>query len=266
MLDSCDQSDRVEARYPAQRRVAPFLALARSKPASNYMCPPAPAVPPTGPCEARDGFFDCFEAFWLGSVLSITCHRGKIKRAPSDAHLRAARRSTTPKQPVDALQRPQTARSPAARLLDRRARLKRGACTRANYPGSARRRAGPRDFAPGGHIAPATQLQAAAAPPPAQPWRERPPASRAARSARPSTEGRCRATCPRSRAPPVEYYSRRRSRPTASRATLLWLRPTRPSRNLVFVGSRRCQCPSMRWASIRDGGGRACGGGTPMLC
>ena len=147
-----DQSDRVEARYPAQRRAAPlfFWVGQESKPVSN---PPAAfLLAPRGPCEACDGFFDCFGAFWLGSVLSITCHRGKIKRAPSDAHLRAARRSTTPKQPVDALQRPQTARSPAARLLDRRARLKRGACTRANYPGSACRRAAP----------PAIRLQATA--------------------------------------------------------------------------------------------------------
>ena len=147
-----DQSDRVEARYPAQRRAAPLFFLGWPGVKTRIEPPAAFPLAPSGPCEACDGFFDCFGAFWLGSVLSITCHRGKIKRAPSDAHLRAARRSTTPKQPVDALQRPQTARSPAARLLDRRARLKRGACTRANYPGSARRRAAP----------PAIRLQATA--------------------------------------------------------------------------------------------------------
>ena len=147
-----DQSDRVEARYPAQRRAAPLSRFGQSCCETRVEREFGFGHAPSGPCEACDGFFACFEAFWLGSVLSITCHRGKIKRAPSDAHLRAARRSTTPKQPVDALQRPQTARSPAARLLDRRARLKRGACTRANYPGSARRRAGP----------PASRLQATA--------------------------------------------------------------------------------------------------------
>ena len=62
-----DQSDRVEARYPAQRRTAPLFFLGWPGVKTRIEPPAAFLLAPSGPCEACDGFSACFEAFrWLG--------------------------------------------------------------------------------------------------------------------------------------------------------------------------------------------------------
>ena len=234
-------------RYPAhgaRRRVSWLWPVLTKK--NPYRTPRGLSLAPSGPCEACDGFFDCSGAF-AGRTRASQTEASQRLNAPSDddalargstfnptkSSLSTPSKTSDCKEPSCALAGPESAfkaGSVHSRQLSRQRLSPRRAASKPPPGGSRRRR-----------IAAAPRRRRACSK-----WRERPPASRAARSARPSTEGRCRATCPRSRAPPVEYCSRRRSRPTASRATLLWLRRTRPSPNLLFVGSRRCQCPSMR--------------------
>ena len=96
----------------------------KNKPASKPVHPPALLL--AVPAKLAEAWMVVSRRSVFGLARAVQRRSSRhLKKRTLTTHLRAARRSTAPKAACRRPQSPQLVRSPAARLLDRRARLKR---------------------------------------------------------------------------------------------------------------------------------------------